>query len=294
MEWGFMKNVLNLVFLSLAGCLVSFSVSAASPDSNTDTRYDHFFTVDETSGVIHTQNEAPFLDPVQATQEILAQHFDSLEELKATIISLLSFELHNQTYGDVNEPYKRDKHYGSWIRDSNSGSCYNTRGKVLARDSKVPVSSSGSACTVSNGQWSDPYAGGQYTSAADIEIDHFVPLKNSYVSGAYQWDYQKRCLYANYMGNNFHLLAVYKSENRSKSDRGPDGYMPKNRAYRCQYLAQWLKVKLIWDLGLTPPEKDSVMSFVKAENCALQDFTFTAQDLENQRSFIANNMNLCH
>ncbi|MNT90768.1 hypothetical protein D3C72_2317530 [compost metagenome] len=70
--------------------------------------------------------------------------------------------------------------------------------------------------------------------------------------------------------------------------------MPPNRAYRCQYLVQWLKVKLVWDLELTPPEKESVQSLVKSENCSLQDFVFAKSDLEQQRTFITDNMDLCH
>ncbi|MNT81374.1 hypothetical protein D3C72_2209670 [compost metagenome] len=95
------------------------------------------------------------------------------------------------------------------------------------------------------------------------------------------------------MGNKFHLLPVYKTENRSKSDRGPEEYMPPNRAYRCQYLVQWLKVKLIWHLDLTPPEKEQVQALIKSENCAVKDFVFTSTDLEQQREVISENMDLC-
>ncbi|MNL04980.1 hypothetical protein D3C87_1255600 [compost metagenome] len=295
-----MKNVLNLVSFSLVSFAFASAMavgstpnSAPNPDGN-DTRYDHFFQVDETSGIIRTQSQDAFLNPLEAGEELFAEHTEWTQELKATLISLLSFELHNENFGDVNERYQRAKHFGSWVRDGRSNSCYNTRGKVLARDSRIPVGNAGSGCSVATGSWADPYAGGNYSSAADIEIDHFVPLKNAYVSGAFRWDYKKRCLYGNFMGNKFHLLPVYKTENRSKSDRGPEEYMPPNRAYRCQYLVQWLKVKLIWDLELTPPEKESVQSLVKSENCSLQDFVFAKSDLEQQRTFITDNMDLCH
>ena len=72
-----------------------------------------------------------------------------------------------------------------------------------------------------------------------------VVLKNSYENGAWRWDYQKRCLYANFMDNDFHLLAVLNKDNRKKGDKGPDKFMPSNPSFACEYLSIWLKIKLL-------------------------------------------------
>ena len=290
-----MKNVLNLVSLSLVGVLFG-SVSFATPGTDgTDARYDYFYSVNETSAFVpENHSKQNFLNPLEATEQFMSEHGEWTEELKAAVISLLNFDYHAEQYGAVNERYQRAKHFGTWIRDENAPTCYNTRGLVLVRDSMVPVQNTSSGCSVSAGAWKDPYAGGTYYRADEVEIDHFVPLKNAYVSGAYRWNYSKRCLYANFMGNKFHLLPVLKRENRSKLDRGPDEYMPPNRAYRCQYLQQWLKVKLIWGLELTPPEKERIEELVKSENCNVRDFVFAANELQAQRQYVQDNMTLCH
>jgi hypothetical protein len=146
---------------------------------------------------------------------------------------------------------------------------------------------------VKSGTWDDPYTGRTYTSADDIQIDHFVPLKNAYMSGADKWTKKQRCLYANFMGNKFHLLSVFGKENMKKSDRGPEGYMPPNNSYQCQYVAQWLKVKMIWNLGLTPPEKAAIENLAQSNHCTATELAYTQNDLDKQRRFIADNKDLC-
>jgi|GEM_PF-1158212 len=289
-----MKNVLNLVSTTLVGILFAGAALAAPGTDGNDTRYEYFYSVNETAVAVPAQNKNSFMNPMEAADEFMSDNGEWTEELRAAVVSLLNFDYHKDIFGAVNERYQRSKHFGTWIRDEHSGHCYNTRGEVLVRDSMVPVTNTSSGCSVAQGAWKDPYAGGTYYTAAEVEIDHFVPLKNAYVSGAYRWDYSKRCLYGNYMGNKFHLLSVVKRENRVKLDRGPEEYMPPNKAYRCQYLAQWLKVKMIWGLELTPPEKDSIESLVKSENCNVRDFVYAQSDLLQQRANIQANMNLCH
>jgi hypothetical protein len=252
---------------------------------------DGYFTVREQ---VTAASEPPVsVDPRAVAEEIWEQVSPDFYEIRAAIYSLLNFDFHAQKYGDINEPYQRQKHFGAWVVDSRYRTCFNTRAQVLIRDSSVPVQLRSNGCTVEAGSWADPYSARDYTLARDIQIDHFVPLKNAYLSGAYKWNREKRCLYANFMGNTFHLLPVYGRENSSKGDRTPEGYMPPNPTYQCQYLAQWLKVKLIWNLGITSSEKAKILNLVQNNHCSGGEMSYTAADLEQQRRFIADNMDLC-
>ncbi|HPI41593.1 MAG TPA: HNH endonuclease family protein, partial [Pseudobdellovibrionaceae bacterium] len=147
--------------------------------------------------------------------------------------------------------------------------------------------------SVARGRWLDPYTGREFYESRDIQIDHFVPLKNSYISGAWKWDYQKRCLYANFLGNPYHLVAVSGRENMVKSDKAPDRYMPPNSRYNCRYLQQWLKLKMIWDLGLTPPEVSKIRQLVEENNCSSEDLVISSEELLKQRNVIEQNLDLC-
>ncbi|KHD88408.1 MAG: hypothetical protein OM95_09805 [Bdellovibrio sp. ArHS] len=232
------------------------------------------------------------LNPLDVSAELISETHD-WNELADRVLSLLNFSYSSEKYADYSERYNRAKHFGSWLRDHSDGTCHNTRAKVLIRDSSVQVSFSANGCTVTAGHWADPYSNRDYQRASEIQIDHFVPLKNAYISGAYKWNWQRRCLYANYMGNEYHLLSVYGPENSSKSDKTPEGYMPPNRAYQCQYLAQWLKVKLIWSLALSVSEKKAVEELAQANHCTAAELSFSQSDLAAQRRYIANNINLC-
>lgn len=283
-----MKKLLLVIALTTCG------MKALADDSliqGNNTRYDDYYTVTEDVSLV--DDAATQLNPVHSVETLFSNAPEWVSELKAKVFSLLQFSHHNETYGDVNEPYNRKKHFGTWVNDKRDDTCYNTRAKVLIRDSSTEVTFNSSGCTVSTGTWDEPYAGHHITRASDIQIDHFVPLKNAYVSGAYKWDYPKRCLYANFLGNDFHLISADGPQNEKKSDSSPEFYMPPNKAYACQYLQQWLKVKMIWELGLTPPEKDAVVKLIEENRCDLKSFVYSAQDLKSQRRFMADNMDLC-
>jgi hypothetical protein len=262
--------------------MATFAFSTAQAD---------YFTVSEDKLPVTEQH---FENPQELFQA--GFHESALNEgesLKAPTYFLLKFMSHSGDYGQVGEKYDRAKHFGTWIRPRADGRCLNTRGLVLERDSQAAVSYSTDGCSVKTGHWQDPYAGQAYSDAADIQIDHFVPLKNAYISGAADWNGKKRCLYANFLGNDFHLLAVLGKENMRKSDKSPEGYMPPNESYRCQYLNQWLKVKMIWALNLSSQETSRIAELVKENHCDLASFQFSESDLVAQRRFIADNMNLC-
>jgi hypothetical protein len=208
-------------------------------------------------------------------------------------VNLLNWSHHNEELPDPDQAYNRKKHYGTWVRERNDGTCFNTRAKVLIQSSEVPVTFANHGCAVTHGQWQDPYSNRQYTDASDIQIDHVVPLKNSYVSGGWKWDAKKRCLYANFRGNDYHLLAVNGPDNMKKGDRTPEKFMPPNKAYSCKYLSIWLKIKLIWNLAMIPSEAQAITALAQQNHCDAQTLSMPVQELNEQRQSIVKNANLC-
>ena len=141
--------------------------------------------------------------------------------------------------------YNRDD-WGDWIDEDKDG--LNTRHEVLARESLIkPLISNN---RVISGKWYDKFTGKYFTNARDLDIDHLVPLKNAYESGASNWSKEKKNEYYNYMKNENHLIAVSKGANRSKGDKSPVEWLPPNKEYQCEYVREWYKIKTDWGLTI--------------------------------------------
>jgi len=210
------------------------------------------------------------------------------------IYNLLKWEKAGKPLPPPKEPYDRDKHFGGWIDDNRDKNCLNTRAKVLVQNTKKPVTYiNAQKCVIATGEWLDPYTNRIFRNASDIQIDHFVPLKQAYITGAWTWTRKERCLYGNYLFNGFQLLAVNGTQNQIKSDRAPNEYMPPNKALWCSYLSNWLKVKFLWNLVMTPPEAQGIAEIFKVANCQPEAFKMTMAELAKQRGLIKANYNYC-
>ncbi|TLS20823.1 uncharacterized protein PpBr36_10878 [Pyricularia pennisetigena] len=151
--------------------------------------------------------------------------------------------------------YSRDL-FPHWI--TQSGAC-NIREYVLQRDgSNVETNS---ACNAVSGTWKSPYDGATWTSASNIDIDHMVPLKNAWISGASQWTTAKRQQFANDITRP-QLWAVTNSVNRQKSDGSPDAWVPPLSSFYCTYAKSWVQVKSYWALTVTGAEKSALANML--------------------------------
>lgn len=148
--------------------------------------------------------------------------------------------------------YDRDL-FADWY-DADRNGC-NTRKEVLIAESLDPVQI-GSSCTISGGRWFSIYDLVETTDSSSFDIDHMVPLKEAWDSGAWNWNADQRKRFANDLDQPFFLIAVTASSNRSKSDRDPAEWMPTNVDYRCDYVRIWINVKRAWDLSVDPAEHD--------------------------------------
>ncbi|MFB7055126.1 HNH endonuclease family protein [Streptomyces vinaceus] len=139
-----------------------------------------------------------------------------------------------------------------------SGSC-NTRETVLKRDG-VGVATD-SACAAVSGSWYSEYDGATWTNAADLDIDHVVPLAEAWRSGAASWTTSKRQQFANDLTRP-QLIAVTDNVNQAKGDQDPGKWLPSRTAYRCTYARMWVEVKQYWGLSMDSGEKSALVGIL--------------------------------
>lgn len=287
---GGLKSMQLLLSFFCAIVLITHSYAALANTGNGDDSSSEYYTIDENQthfqNNLQNQTSSSGLDTLDV-QNMMAQG-------RQAVLSLLDWTLHPEAPSQPQERYQREAQFGHWLRDPNDNNCYNTRAKVLMRDSYSQVSfKETNRCVVAGGNWHDPYTGSTMSDSSDIQIDHVVPLKNAYMSGAWEWDYQLRCLYGNFLGNPFHLLSVSGHENMKKGDKAPDRYQPPDVSFRCEYLEDWLKIKLIWKLKMTPSEVRAIKQGIRDNNCNPRNFALSQRNLRGQRGIIYNNAHLC-
>ena len=154
--------------------------------------------------------------------------------------------------GTVAYQYLRSD-YKHWI-DADKD-CQDTRQEVLITESLKKVVLDEKGCKVISGRWYYPYTDKYFTNPRDLDIDHFIPLKEVNRSGGYFWDSERKKQYANDLKNPNSLIAVYKGANRSKSDKDPSDWLPPNQNYHCQYIKIWQEIKQKWELLMDEKER---------------------------------------
>lgn len=155
--------------------------------------------------------------------------------------------------------YDRSK-FRHWV-DTDRDGC-DTREEVLLEEAFIDPQV-GTGCRVSGGQWYSPYDDTYVDGPRALDIDHLVPLAESWDSGASAWTAKEREAYANDLGDARSLIAVTGRSNRSKADQDPAEWMPPTATYHCQYIADWVATKLRWQLSV-----DSAEQATLAENAA--------------------------
>eukprot|EP01031_Cornospumella_fuschlensis_P006429 gene6429-7992_t len=93
--------------------------------------------------------------------------------------------------------------------DGDGDGC-DTRREVLMKESLTTVSVS-SGCRLNGGKWFSAYDSVKTTDPSTFDIDHFVPLKEAWDSGARGWDSDTRKAFANDLGYEGSLIAVSAS-----------------------------------------------------------------------------------
>jgi hypothetical protein len=234
--------LLSVFLLALTGCVQSDPPIGSS-------------TPDETpSEVANTQPVTPSAS--QSSTVSAAADPDSEGDL-AQLLQELEIQPEQQ------EGYDRDL-FQHWI-DADADGC-NARREVLIAEAVIKPEISG-GCDIFGGEWYSLYDGVLTNDPSSFDIDHVVPLKEAWDSGAYQWSSSTRKAFANDLVIPETLIAVTASSNRSKSDRDPAQWLPANQKYLCEYTKAWLIVKTRWQLTIDSAEALALGTLVS--NCSI-------------------------
>lgn len=231
---------LSLALIAMSGCSPNSSHSDSSPKP--------------TVTLTQTEQGMPNASDVQTSQD-KAEAEKNLSSLKVA-----------EAVDDGE--YKRPKTWDSAVKyhvDAPMSTC-SIREYVLYRDGvNVKLSED---CYPLKGSWEDPYTNtlygvgsktGEPVKVSRLQIDHIVPLKNAYMSGANKWTANTFRTYANDVNN---LVTVYGSGNEAKGNKGPEEWQPENRAYHCTYATKWIDNKSEYNLTINPAEKKALQSML--------------------------------
>ena len=138
------------------------------------------------------------------------------------------------------------------------------RNDVLHRDlTAVQVREGTHDCVVVGGVLDDPYTGQTVTfvkaDAAEVPIDHVVPLAAAWVQGAAGWPAEQRQAFANDLAN---LMATTRAANSAKGDSTAEEWVPDDPSYGCSYASVVVTVKSRYALAVTPAESTALQSLL--------------------------------
>ena len=132
-----------------------------------------------------------------------------------------------------------------------------TRDIILYRDLESPTLNG--ECSVIGGTLHDVYSGEvihfSKDRSAEVQIDHVVALSDAWQKGAQQLTIDQRKQLAN---DPLELIAVSGKENQAKSDADAATWLPKNKPFRCAYIARQIAIKIKYRLWVTEAEKKTM------------------------------------
>ncbi|WP_431945750.1 HNH endonuclease family protein [Actinacidiphila sp. bgisy167] len=159
--------------------------------------------------------------------------------------------------------YDRDEFGYAW-KDTADGvplarnGC-DTRNDLLKLHGQDVEFRKGSDCVVVSMDLYDPYTGTtiewRKQKAAEVQIDHVVPLSYSWQMGSSRWPESKREQLANDVLN---LIPVQGRANSAKGDSGPASWLPPDKRIRCAYAVRFAQVATKYELPVTEPDKEAM------------------------------------
>ena len=152
-----------------------------------------------------------------------------------------------------------------WV-DADGDSC-DTREEVLIAESTSRAQVDAYGCKVIEGDWLSPYDNVTHTNPSELDIDHMIPLKEAWDSGAWAGSMSQRQAFANDLTDRRTLIAVTDRVNASKSDKDPSNWMPPLKSYWCTYLGDWISVKARWGLSMDQSEFGRIKNLL-ASDCS--------------------------
>lgn len=151
--------------------------------------------------------------------------------------------------------YSREEFYTSWPTIEGCS----LRQRIIKREFGDSAVLDG--CTVVAGEFEEPYTGEflKFSTKAEIskgiQIDHVVALSDAWQKGAQYLSKETRYEIAT---DALNLIAVDSKANQGKSDGDAATWLPKNKKFRCQYVARQISVKYKYKLWVTEAEKNAI------------------------------------
>ena len=127
----------------------------------------------------------------------------------------------------------------------------------MIAESLTPVTL-GAGCSIEGGSWYSAADGDTLTNPASVDINHVVPLKEAWASGAYAWTPEQREAFANDLGDERTLQAVSSGANRQQSDNDPASWLPIDHEAACRFVTDWVAIKASWGLSIDELERDAI------------------------------------
>lgn len=157
--------------------------------------------------------------------------------------------------------YSREQFYDGW---PNVDGC-SLRQRILKRELGETARLDG--CNVVAGEYDEPYTGehvilSSREDVSKIQIDHVVALSDAWQKGAQYMSAETRREIAT---DPLNLLAVDGAANKQKSDGDAATWLPKNKKFRCQYVARQISVKYKYSMWVTQAEKEAMVNVL--DNC---------------------------
>ena len=153
--------------------------------------------------------------------------------------------------------YSRDQFYDTWPIEKGC----NLRQRIIKRDFGETAVLDSDNCTVISGKFFEPYNGVEmeYKQKSEIskgiQIDHIVALSDAWQKGA---QYKSKDVRYNIATDPLNLIAADASANMQKSDGDAATWLPKNKSFRCQYIARQISVKYKYGLWVSSSEKNAM------------------------------------
>ena len=254
----------SIALIVLVGCGLDTEPTAISLDGAP-------ITVDTTTVVVTSQpsSTTEAKSPSTTIETTTSASPTTVESTAATppdsrplAIDVLAFVPVMRERGDG---YDRDL-FEHWIT---VGGC-STRESVLIRDSLFPAQVDPFGCRVVAGDWLSPYDGITWDNPADVDVDHVIPLKEAWDSGAWAWSASQRRAFANDLTDRRTLRAVTDNVNQSKGDKDPSNWMPPLQSAWCSYLADWVAIKARWQLSMDESEAGRIRNLLTRQCAGLR------------------------
>ncbi|KAF8755495.1 hypothetical protein RHS01_05197 [Rhizoctonia solani] len=106
------------------------------------------------------------------------------------------------------------------------------------------------------------YDGATWTDALDLDIDHVVPLKEGWISGAWNWTTERRKMFANDLVRPQLIAVTVSAAFLEWGANAPTKAFANRITTDCTYIRAWIEVKHFYELAIHPAEKTALTNYL--------------------------------